>query len=231
MTVISHSKKLIFIHNYKVAGTSIEYALRRYDNKTFWRSGLKDQFSFLTNAYPPVYSSEFSPHITAADLKKGLPDELFSKYFKFGFVRDPWDWQVSMYSYILKTKEHHQHELLKSMKSFDEFIEWRINEDFHLQKEFFYDEDNRCLMDYIGKFETIGSSIQKLFDMFCLDTNLLHLNQSRDNFDYLHFYSQRSIDMVAEAYRDDLLTFGYSKPKLAGSRKDAEYAHIRTNVR
>ncbi len=230
MTVISHSKKLIFIHNYKVAGTSIEHALRRYDNKTFWRSGLKDQFAFLSNAYPPVYSSEFSPHITAVDLKKNLPDELFSSYFKFGFVRDPWDWQVSMYSYILKTKEHHQHELLKRMENFDEFIEWRINEDFHLQKEFFYDENGNCLMDYIGKFEALGSSMKKLFDMFRLDADLLHLNQSRENNNYLHFYSQRSLDMVAEAYKDDLLAFDYCKPKLTG-KKEPEYVHIRANFR
>lgn len=212
--VISHSKKFIFIHNYKVAGTSIENALSPYSNKNFWKSGFMDQVKLLLNVYPSVYSSDFHSHITASELKKNIPDKMFNSYFKFGFVRDPWDWQVSLYTYMLKIKEHHQHELIKGMKDFDAYIEWRINEDCHLQKEFFYNEAGECLMDYIGKFENIGSSTRKLFDMFSLETSMPHLNQSRSDSNYLRYYSQRSIDLVAEAYRDDLLTFGYSRPVL-----------------
>ena len=85
--VISHSKKFIFIHNYKVAGTSIENALTPYSNKTFWKSGFRDQLKFLFNSYPSIYSSDFQSHITAAELKNSIPEEMFSSYFKFGFVR------------------------------------------------------------------------------------------------------------------------------------------------
>ena len=211
--VISHSKKFIFIHNYKVAGTNIENALTPYSNKTFWKSGFRDQLKFLFNSYPSIYSSDFQSHITAAELKNSIPEEMFSSYFKFGFVRDPWDWQVSLYCYILKMKEHHQHKMVKKMKCFDEFIEWRANDDLFLQKQFFYSPDGECLMDYIGKFETVNASMRKLFDMFSLDIAMPHLNKSRDEAGYLHFYTPYSIDLVAEAYREDLETFGYTKPE------------------
>ncbi len=210
--LISHSKKFIFIHNYKVAGTSIESALCDYSNPSFTSSSIKDKLLLISKIYPEVYSGNFSRHISAPELKSLAPEKLFENYFKFGFVRDPWDWQVSLYTYMLKEVGHHQHKLAKSFKGFDDYIEWRVNEDLRLQKDFFYDKSGKCLMDFIGKFETIESDMAYIFNKFAMPARLQHLNKSRNTKDYLHLYSARSLKIVEEAFKEDIIAFGYQSP-------------------
>ena len=50
-----------------------------------------------------------------------MSKKVFEEYFKFGFVENPWDWQVSLYTFMLKDAKHHQHEFVKSLKDFDEY--------------------------------------------------------------------------------------------------------------
>src|ERR1700739_1022420 len=193
--IISHSKKFIFIHNYKVAGTSVHRALNRYNNSSFWNSMLLDKFRLIFKKHPAIYAQDFDWHITAKELKRKLPVNLYNSYFKFGFVRNPWDWQVSLYSYMLKHAGHQQHELVKSMRNFDEYIEWRVHEDLHLQKDFFYDEEGTCLVDFIGKMEYLYSDFTHACKQVDIKERLPHLNKSREDENYLYYYSSNSIKM------------------------------------
>src|ERR1051326_1624247 len=136
--LISHSRRFIFIHNYKVAGSSIRDTLAAYSNLSFQRSSLTDKIKLVLGIYPKIYSHDFHGHIKAFELKGKLPKKTFDDYFKFGFVRNPWDWQVSLYTYALNLPSHHQHLLVKEMKGFDDYIDWRIDKELRLQKDFFY---------------------------------------------------------------------------------------------
>ena len=62
-----------------------------------------------------------------------LPRRVYEDFFKFAFVRNPWDWQVSLYHYMLQRREHFQHDLIKSIENFDDYIEWRVTEDRKLR--------------------------------------------------------------------------------------------------
>lgn len=215
--LISHSKKFIFIHNFKVAGTSVRKALYKHSNHSFRESSFKDMLFLLAKAFPPVYSRNFPGHITAKELKKELPEGIFNNYFKFGFVRNPWDWQVSLYTFMLKNQNHYQHKLIKSMKDFDEYIDWRVNKDLHFQKDFFYDEKGNCLVDFIGKLENLSTDFNKICQKLSLKSSLPHLNKSRDSNNFLNFYSKKSFDIISEVYKEDILLFEYSKPMLTSS--------------
>ena len=127
--IISHSKKFIFIHIYKVAGSSIFNVLNNYES-LFRRIKRKAYKKFNKNAYPH--------HLKIIELKKILPENIFNNYYKFAFVRNPWDWQVSLYHFMLQQKAHFQHEFIRELKSFEEYINWRINKDLNLQSEFIY---------------------------------------------------------------------------------------------
>lgn len=212
--ILSHEKKFIFIHNYKVAGTSVRNALLKYNNRTFWKSSLAHKIKFLNGSFPKIYSKDFDHHITASELKQKLPTEIFDEYFKFGLVRNPWDWQVSLYKFMLKRKSHYQHELVKKFANFDEYIDWRIHEDLHLQKEFFYEGDT-CLMDFIGKMENMKEDFEKICKRINVSEELPHKNPSRPAHEgFKKYYSQKSIDMVDDAFKEDIVLFGYEKPVL-----------------
>ena len=211
--IISHRKKFIFIHNYKVAGTSMRKALKPYNNHDFIRSSGSDKIKLLFGTYPKVYAGQFPGHIKGPELKAQMPKEIFDTYYKFGFVRNPWDWQVSLYTYMLKKDTHRQNKLAHSFSSFDEYIDWRVNEDLHLQKEFFY-EGNECLMDYIGKMENINEDFKNICEKLDMNAELPHLNASRDDNKYLKYYSKKTVDIVNEAFREDIELFGYKKPNI-----------------
>ncbi len=248
MLLISHSNKFIFIHNYKAAGSSVTSALMGV-------SAIKPSIFSMFNAHPKIYTSDFPHHIKAAALKERIPEEMFNTYYKFGFVRNPWDWQVSLYNYMAKEKSHPQHALITGMKNFDEYIDWRINKDLHLQKEFFYDKEGKLLMDYIGKYETLREDFNKICERIHVKASLPHMKKSKDadnllkkysdqavnlvyktvnrvsqkihinaslpaldqrkkSESYLKYYNEETIDKIYEAFKEDIETFGYSKPKL-----------------
>jgi hypothetical protein len=209
--LISHSKKFIFIHNYKVAGTSIKNALIPHSSVSNSKEPLKRKLWHLLGQYPNIYSADFPAHIHAKELKEKLPDTLYREYFKFGFVRDPWDWQVSLYTYMLKSPKHRQHEFIKKMNSFEKYIRWRVNEEVRLQKNAFYDGD-KCLVDFVGKMENLDADFKKVCNQININVTLPYLNKSRTESSYLKYYDQTTIDLVYEAFLDDILTFNYKKP-------------------
>ncbi|MBZ9632350.1 sulfotransferase family protein [Salegentibacter sp. LM13S] len=211
--VISHSKKFIFIHNYKVAGTSIQHALDCFNNNNSIDVNFYKRLKTFLGIPPSFYSKTFPGHIKANELRTRIPSKIFNSYYKFGFVRNPWDWQVSLYTFMLMEKNHHQHELIKSFKNFDEYIDWRVHNDLRLQKSFFYSDDE-FLMDFVGKFESLNADFQKICDHLSIKSDLPYLNSSRKEKEFLHFYSKASLEMIDQAFREDISLFGYSKPKL-----------------
>jgi hypothetical protein len=196
MSVISIRKRLIFIHNYKVAGTSIRQALMRYE--PFWLRNRPAQL--LKNRIIP-------PYATASELRRLLPSSIFDSYFKFGFVRNPWDWQISLFEYARQYRRHPQHALHKSFRDFGEYLTWRVNEDLHLQRSFFFEGD-RCIVDRIYHFEDLDLSIEDLNHRLQLDIALGHQNRSR-RANLLDYYDSDRWKLVADAFAEDIASFGY----------------------
>lgn len=122
--LISYKRKFIFIHVYKVAGTSIRKTLNVYADRP--REILLHQFLIRLGIKYTLHCDNikvFPPHATANFVKKGLPPEVYNNFYKFAFVRNPWDWQVSLYHFVLQDLTHIQHDVIKQMRSFDEYME------------------------------------------------------------------------------------------------------------
>lgn len=201
--VISHGSKFIFIHNYKVAGTSVREALQVYTipPKESYLNWIGQKMHLLPQ------SSDFIDHISAPALKQQLAPKYFDNYFKFSFVRNPWDWQVSLYHYARQQKDHHQHEATMKM-SFEEYIYWRVNHEKRLQKSFMYDAQGNCLVDYIGKLETIEEDFKKITSKIGIGATLPHSNKSKHK-PYQDYYTPATQQLVAEHFAEDIKLFGY----------------------
>jgi hypothetical protein len=203
--LISDSHEFIFVHNYKVAGSSIKHALKPYAQTAFERLGwVQRQLARLRLRSTPHYPA----HLTAREIRSDHPDE-WRRYFTFGFVRNPWSWQVSLYFFMLETEDHHQHDLISSMNGFDEYIHWRVKEDKHLQSEFFCDSEGNVLVDHIGRLESIQDDFRTICDTLGLEAELPHKNSSSHR-DYREYYTDDTRQLVQEHFEEDVRRFGYS---------------------
>ena len=134
--LVSHRHRFIFIHTYKTAGMSMRRALDSYaeGRARRWVAKYARRLRLPAPATPRL-------HMPAREVRALLSPEVFDNYFTFAFVRNPWDWQVSLYHYMLKATDHYQHELAKSFAGFDAYIRWRVDKEVRLQKAFVTDED------------------------------------------------------------------------------------------
>ena len=148
-------------------------------------------------------------HIKARELARVLPKDMFEHFFKFAFVRNPWDWQVSLYHFALGSNTHFQHQLIKSMRNFDEYIEWRVSKDRKLQKDFVTDENGNLIMDFIGRYERLEEDFEHICKVLSITTALPHLNKSLRG-DYRRYYNPRTRGLVAKYFKEDIELFGYT---------------------
>jgi hypothetical protein len=183
--------KTIFIHIPKTGGTSIY--------KTLFGKVHRDHISLL--------------YFKSYDLKK------FNKYFKFCFVRNPYDRLVSSYFYI-KNKNDHYTPLLEDCTTFSDFVialsdknkrEVFMNIPHFLpQTSFLIVDNNKLELDFIGRFENINHDFNVVSNKLNIDQELIHSNKSKHNY-YLDYYDSKLLKIVNEVYADDFRYLPYDK--------------------
>jgi hypothetical protein len=184
--------KSIFIHITKTAGTSIAKAL----------------FGYLPY------------HYTAIDYRVIYGRKLFDQYFKFAFVRNPWDRLYSAYRYLKAGGWNDDDKVwaqdnLSQYESFQSFVkQWltkdNINKHKHFwpQSRFICDESNNLLIDHLAYFETINDDYDVIKKKLSTGQDIGHNNANPGN-SYREAYDDESRDIVAEIYATDIALFGY----------------------
>ena len=165
-----------------------------------------------------VKSVEHAP----ADWYQRLDREKFERYFKFTFVRNPWDRAVSAYSYLknggsaASEDDLHWSRFVNQFDSFDDFVcQWMTAENimrnalFTPQTLFLQDEFGTLAMDFIGRFENLAEDFARVAERLNVNASLPHINQSRQT-PYEDFYSDRSRQIIADLYAGDISAFNYS---------------------
>jgi hypothetical protein len=97
---ISNSRKFIFIHLEKCAGTSIEVALSRTLQWNDILIGSTKEGEAMQDSYKKLFGLE--KHSTAREVKEVVGDVIWNEYFTFGTVRNPYSLAVSQYTYSLQ---------------------------------------------------------------------------------------------------------------------------------
>ncbi len=210
--MISHDPRFIFIHVPKVAGTSLKEALRGYIGRR------PPETREDGDARPGMSSSDFEEHITASELKEQLPPALFDGYFKFAFVRNPYDWVVSNYFFFLQDEMFNspayaffkQRPFRETVKFFLEAAGNGIIEGMKFsQKAFLYDGQGRLLVDYAGKYERLSEDFAEIRRRLGMgDIPVPYLNKSNHK-RFNQYYTPDVQALVYGALKEDFETFGY----------------------
>ena len=202
-------EKLTFVHVYKTGGTSIERALQAaLIGKSFAPILVKNRYlSEATNrAARAIGYCPAAKHASARAIRESIGGGAFDQTFSFGVVRNPWDWQVSLYEYMRQRPKHFQHQLISGM-SFEEYIHWRVDGNFRLQQDYIAEEGpNR--VDFVGRFEELGQVWARVKGETGIALELPHLNATKRS-SYRKYYTNELRALVASAFAPDIEAFGY----------------------
>jgi len=208
---ISYKHRFIFIHVYKVGGISMSEALKPYaydpDRFIVHVPVLRRLLKKRTELFRKIKRHNWG-HAKAKELKEALPPELFNSFYKFTFVRNPWDYLVSVYHYIVQTAHHPRNELFRSFGSFAGYVEYHATERREQQKDFVLSDSGELLVDFIGHYETLQQDFETVCRRIGIDSRLPHKNRSTHK-DFRDYYTPETRAQVAELYRGDIEFFGY----------------------
>jgi hypothetical protein len=215
--LISNSHRFIFIHVGKSAGMSIRNALVPFCEEPEKFKILRP--SRMKGGQPnPLYTmwETLLLHPKASDAKGELPPDVFGGYYKFAFVRNPWDILVSLYHFMLSDPEIPRHAEVKALPDFGAFLDWAIAEAAPFPKaitkyqaDMLTDSDGKLLVDCIGYYETLRDDFARICAHVGIDAPLPHLNRSHHR-DYRSYYTPQTRALVEEHFRRDIDLFGYT---------------------
>jgi hypothetical protein len=214
--VISYTHQFIFFHVAKVAGISIREALKEYtqEPEKFKIKRPPRQINGRANPLYTMWESALT-HVTAQEARKEL-GETFHTCYTFAFVRNPWDWQVSMYHFLLKETDNPRYEEVRAMSGFEEYLEWVIatrnpypRGATKLQSEMITDADGDIIVDFVGRFEHLAADFAQVCQRLNIAASLPHLNSSQHR-DYRSYYNERTRRLVEDYCAADIELFGYT---------------------
>ena len=208
--MISHDKKCIFIHIPKCGGTSVEDVIWPKDQ------GRTEQdlwMGFVTR-FENKYQTGGLQHLLAWQVRDEVGRDVFGAYYKFAFVRNPWDRIVSQFAYMQQRPDLMEYLGMESgteFKSYLELIRLKDHVQWSPQVRFLLDQDGSILVDRIGRLETFNEDCRQIFLALGLKSGQLpgHVNRSERR-SFRHYYCDReSIDMVADIFAEDIDLLGY----------------------
>jgi len=219
--IISHSKKFIFVHIYKTGGTSVTASLlpyARFIEKITAYYPTKKLVSLINKVFGlsdngNKWINGLHKHAMARDIKEYVGRNVFDDYFKFAFVRNPYDLQVSLYHYI-KQHEDHRDSKIANEVSFEEFVEREISQKKPLQSDFLMNDKGEIVVDFIGKTENLNDDILSVFERLNIQSDsikMTSLNKSKRRADYDSYYTPELKRKVYEYYKKDFEIFGYAR--------------------
>ena len=193
--------KCIFIHITKSAGTSVAQSL----------------FGYLPY------------HYTAIDYRVIYGRKLFKSYFKFAFVRNPWDRLYSAFRYLKAggwndDDKRWNEQNLSEYDSFESFIKIWLDKrnimqhrHFWPQYRFLCDNNYHLLVDYLGYFETLDEDFRKICSRLNIDCSLgAHNTNPGESYGKVYTGSMRQ--KVADVYARDIELFGYEFDGIANRK-------------
>jgi hypothetical protein len=208
--IVSHKYKFIFIHINKCAGTSITLALASYLDDKDIVLGCTKEGKKLSKEWKK--QGKLWKHISAREAKVILGDDTWNSYFKFTFVRNPWDLIVSNYHWLLKHPGNNPQGIgakVTKLKSFHDYVFSPYLRKINCTDQI-TDENGEIIVDLVCKYE----KLQLDFAYACGKAGLPNIelpHQNKTNHsDFREFYNNETQKIIEKAFQKDIKAFNYS---------------------
>lgn len=224
--IISHRHQYIFFCNGRTGTTSIASALRDDQEGEAYQMGSPGLFD--------------ARHIPPAIARSVLPREMFDTYFKFVFVRHPYDWFLSQWYWNFRgpawsrglirqprrmweeirrltpaaraRSEKRHFEVSDVDVLFDRLKYFRKfpSLDGFYQKSMAYDLDGEKIVDFVGKYESLTEDFREVMNVLGLKRSLPLANASQ-RFTGTEHLPQDVKERIAERWECDFEAYSYER--------------------
>jgi hypothetical protein len=203
--IISPNHKYVFVAVPKTGTHAVRQALRPHMG-----AGDMEQVGlFVKRQFPiPDLAKVGHGHISLEQLRKFMDPAKFAEYFKFAFVRNPFDRFISYCSFITRERGGFKTDPQKVMRRVlanppsEHVLFWP-------QNTFLVDGEGKLLTDYVGRVETMQQSFEFIASKIGVPAVQLDKVNATERSAYRDYYDQELIDGVAKLYADDLKLFEY----------------------
>ena len=213
--IVSHRHRFIFLAVPRTGTQSVRAALRPLLGADDWEQADWDRRSRLP---VPALAAAGHGHISAALAGAHLDPAIWRGYFKFAFVRNPWDRFISCAFFRNAGRQLFQSNprgylplLLEDPRTREDLL-------FRPQWESLVDEGGSLAVDYVGRFERLQEDLDAVSARAGLGPlRLPHLNASA-HAAAMRYYDDELRRKVADFYDADIRQFEYAFPGAPAAR-------------
>jgi len=228
--ILCHRYKFIFLKTNKTAGTSVEIALSKFcgegdivtplsqdDEATRRRLGHGESRNYLAPAgeyglrdvarllIKGRRKRRFYNHITAGEVMRMIPREIWDGYYKFCFERNPWDRVMSLYYARYRSEPR---------PSVAEFLASETVLELKKRGIGVYTVDGRVVVDKICRYENLAEELAAVGKALGLPEALQLVRAKsgyrRDAGRYADILSAEEKAEIGRLFRPEIDLFGYS---------------------
>lgn len=223
--LISHKHHFIYTKTVKTAGTSVESYFEPFCmNEGEWEfSHRRNEYisesgiiGIRTGSPLEIQASIWWNHMPAKTIQALVGEKVWNKYFKFCVVRNPFEKMVSSYHFFSRQSMNTGMTGSKSTYYLKvDFEKWLNSCPLPMDQNKYMINGIFC-MDYVIKFESLPEGIEDVCNKLNVEfqpQRIDHLKKSnKPEICLKDYYSQKSIEIVAKAYKHEMKMFNYSIP-------------------
>jgi len=227
--ILSHQHQFIFIKTRKTAGTSIEIALSKFCGEKdiitpispadeekrkelgyrgpqnylapIWGYSLRDAAKWMVHGKK---RKRFFNHIPAEEIKKHIGRAIWDLYFKFCFVRNPWERIISTYFWRYKSEDR---------PSISDFIQAELDNPLRKSNLDLMMIDGQVAVDRVCRYENLTQELEEITRIIGLP-EVPALPQAKGSFrkdkrSYREILSPEDQEKIRVAFQTEIELFGY----------------------
>lgn len=160
------------------------------------------------DVYKERFNSPYTGHVPAVYLRD-FDRKAWDGFFKFCFVRNPYERAVSDYNWRVRARGKET-----GFREYLESVQRKIAELDHVSSRYdnwqIYTIDDEIAVDFVGRYENLHDDFRHACERIGLPAGELPVaKKGATRHDYRDYYGAREKALVSEIYRKEIEYFGY----------------------